>query len=119
MTRVQMANQFNSLLNDMGNIMQAKNQDYSGSAEDPFTNFNMIELVTKGEISRAQGCLVRMTDKLSRTHRLLTREAAVKTETIEDTLIDLANYSLLLILMLRDTNAKGKITQNTNNDEAS
>ena len=101
MTKSEMYTQFTELLNRCKEIMGAKNADYSNDV-DPFINFNQIELLTKGKISRDQGVLVRMTDKLSRVHRLLENEAQVKDETIEDTLIDLANYSLLLILLRRD-----------------
>ncbi len=47
-----------------------------------------------------------MTDKLSRIIRLLQQTANVTDEKIEDTLLDLANYSILLILMLRERQVK-------------
>jgi hypothetical protein len=85
----------------MNEIMQAKNADYSWAGE-AFTNFNQIELITKGAVSREMGTVVRMTDKLSRVVRLLENTNQVLDEKIEDTLLDLANYSLLLILMLEE-----------------
>ena len=48
-----------------------------------------------------KGILVRMSDKWARIVQLSTKEAAVKDETIEDTLLDLANYALLCILVRR------------------
>lgn len=119
MTKTEMGTQFAILLDRMRMIMEAKNSDYSGDIEDPFLNFNQVELISKGEISRDQGCLVRMTDKLSRTYRLLKNNPSVKTETLEDTLIDLANYSLLLILMRRDrANAENNSTAEADNHPA-
>lgn len=105
-TKNAMFEAFAALLKNCEDIMQRKNSDYSG--EDPFLNFNQIEVITKGKISREQGVLVRMTDKLSRVQRLLNNEAQVKDEKIEDTLIDLANYSLLLILLRRDKASRTK-----------
>ena len=44
--------------------------------------------------------LVRMADKMSRISTLIDQEAQVKDEAIEDTLQDLANYSIILKLYL-------------------
>jgi hypothetical protein len=108
MTKSEMYTQFTELLNKCKEIMSAKNADYSGGDDGPFLNFNQIEMLTKGKITRDQGVLVRMTDKLSRVHRLLENNAVVKNETIEDTLMDLANYSLLLILLRWERQKKGQ-----------
>lgn len=100
-TQKELKEAFSLLLKAMYDIMEQKNADYSGSGE-AFTNFNQIEQITKGKISREMGVVVRMTDKLSRVIRLLENSGQVLDEKIEDTLIDLANYSLLLILMLKE-----------------
>jgi hypothetical protein len=79
----------------MHEIMLAKNRDYTGDSTDPFANFTLVEAarVCKPET----GFLVRMTDKMSRIATLLDgRKAAVTNESIKDTLLDLANYSILL-----------------------
>ncbi len=79
----------------MKTITKAKNADYSGSRNYPFDNFETIEKVgiAKTEI----GFLTRMMDKISRISCIIhTGEQHVKDETVEDTLLDLANYSLLL-----------------------
>lgn len=69
-------------------IIKKKNSDY-GATNDPFANFRMF-----GEI----GFAVRLSDKLSRIKTLIERGSAmVKDESIEDTLLDMANYCYLLL----------------------
>lgn len=86
----------------MYRIMKSKNADYAGLVGDPFANFELIEVLSKGVISREMGTVVRMSDKLSRVIRLLQNSNQVLDEKIEDTLLDLANYSILLVLMLEE-----------------
>ncbi len=78
-------------------IARAKNHDYAGSAPDPFGNFSRVEAL--GVATTEQGFLVRMTDKMCRVASLLRPgiTAQVKDESVEDTLLDLGNYALLLL----------------------
>lgn len=83
-------------------IVQAKNQDY-GAKADPFRNFRGAELVG---VPNDQAVLVRMSDKMARIATLLEKAregqgAAVSDESVEDTLRDLANYALILLLFIR------------------
>jgi hypothetical protein len=83
----------------MVNITAAKNADY-GADNDPFRNFRMIEHL--GAASVEQGFITRMSDKFSRLSTFVQRgELSVKSETVEDTLIDLANYCALMAGYLR------------------
>lgn len=75
-------------------IAEAKNHDYGGKDSNPFANFMAVEHL--GAVSAETGITVRMTDKLSRIITLLNKEAKVSDESITDTLIDLANYALIL-----------------------
>ena len=76
-------------------LVQAKNRDYA-SDQDPFANFRMF-----GEL----GFLVRMSDKLMRVKQIFEQgKISVKDESIKDTLMDLSNYSNLLIAYLDDIN---------------
>jgi hypothetical protein len=79
----------------MHDIMLRKNADYTGDSQDPFANFTLVEA---GRICPTEtGFLVRMTDKMSRIATLIDgRKAQVTDEAIQDTLLDLANYSILL-----------------------
>jgi hypothetical protein len=77
-------------------VTKAKNADYTGGSGDPFANFkqagNFVQLPQITEI----GFFTRMSDKFSRIGSFITKGVLqVKDETVEDTLIDLANYCLL------------------------
>lgn len=73
-------------------IIIRKNADYANS-DNPFKNFESASVVGIG-VERA--ILLRVLDKLSRISNLISKEAAVKDETIEDTLIDAINYLAIL-----------------------
>lgn len=92
----------------MNDIVKAKNQDYSGGGDSyAFNNFTMVEKM--GISSTEQGFLTRMTDKLMRISNLVNNgSAAVKDEAIEDTLADLANYSILMIGYLKSKKGESK-----------
>ena len=79
-------------------IAEAKNHDYGGKDSNPFANFMAVESL--GIATAEKGILVRMTDKMSRINTLLSAEAKVNDESVADTLIDLANYALILKALL-------------------
>jgi hypothetical protein len=85
-------------------IVQAKNADYANNA-DPFKNFRFAELVG---VDPRRGILIRMTDKLARVSNLLDKEAAVKDEAIQDTLLDLINYTAILKAFLEEGKNNGQ-----------
>lgn len=79
----------------MMEICRRKNADYSGASEDPFANFRASEQL--GVSSVETGFLVRMLDKFKRINSFVEKgELLVKDESVNDTLLDLANYSILL-----------------------
>lgn len=76
-------------------ITESKNQDYTGITQDPFANFRACEHM--GVASTCQGFLTRMLDKIARVNSFAQRGTlSVKTESVLDTLMDLANYSILM-----------------------
>lgn len=77
-------------------IIKRKNSDYAENT-DVFKNFRFAELVG---VKPDRAILVRISDKLARISNLLEKENLVKDETIEDTLIDLINYSAILVAYL-------------------
>jgi hypothetical protein len=86
---------FDSLLRRMGAIHDAKRQDYAGN-DNPLGNFDAAQMLG---ISPMMGIMVRMTDKFTRACNLAKRgHQHVKDESLEDTLLDLANYAVLAIL---------------------
>lgn len=77
-------------------ISKQKNADYTGGNSDPFANFTRVEAL--GICSTEQGFLTRMTDKMCRISSFVKNGTLeVKDESVEDTLIDLANYCILML----------------------
>jgi hypothetical protein len=80
--------------NKMGELLLNKGEEYSG--EDTLSGFKT--LVDIG-VSPEKSMFVRITDKYLRLKNLLFGgEVRVKDESIEDTLVDLANYACLIYL---------------------
>ena len=96
---------FRQVTDYMNDLTARKNADYAGPGN-PFQNFNLIEIITSGRISTSAGILVRLTDKLQRFANLLAKPPAVVEEAIEDTLLDLAVYSIIEYLWLTSGKAE-------------
>ena len=77
-------------------LMKKKNHDYSGkSGTEPFANFTRAE--SMGITTTEKGLLVRMLDKMSRLSSFTdSGEFMVEDEKLQDTIIDMINYSILL-----------------------
>jgi hypothetical protein len=89
---------FFELLVEMARIHGIKNRDYGGG--NPLGNFMQC---TQMDLAPVIGIMVRMGDKWSRINSLIKQggEHHVKDETLIDTLIDLANYSILAAVMFK------------------
>lgn len=68
------------------NLYERKNHDYGDSFGKGFKEYGMT-----------MPC-IRLEDKLNRLKSLLRNEAAVLDESIDDTLMDLANYSIMTLI---------------------
>ena len=77
------------LLNELRSIIMKKQADYG-----PLN----IALAPGGPMN---GLRVRMYDKLARLNNLADKDATPNFESIEDTLIDLANYAIIGLLVQR------------------
>lgn len=88
---------FKDIVDEMHEIYIAKNSDYGSSVSDTYKDFGLVSF------------LVRMQDKMNRLKTLNNKESLVKDEKIEDTLLDLANYSILALIELRLDNRKEDI----------
>ncbi len=99
--RERFVTQHGALCDELKDITARKNADYTGAGtDDPFHNFKSVQEL--GICTTEQGFLTRMTDKMARIASLTkTGKQMVKDESVEDTLKDLANYSLLMICYLR------------------
>jgi len=105
LTSLELLEFFDKQTAKMRSIMEAKNADYTGATADPFANFSRVESL--GICSTEQGFLTRMTDKLCRIASFVKKgELKVKDESVHDTLIDLANYAILMAAHLSTPKVK-------------
>ena len=102
MTHKEYLEQFQKEIQLLYELTNKKNQDYSGQDE-AFKNLFAPERL--GLVSTEKGILVRMCDKFQRAINLIEKEGKVKDEKIQDTLQDLADYSIILKIHL-DNKAK-------------
>ena len=86
---------FDELLDEIRELRASKGHDYAETT-DPLSNLRMAKNLG---ISPLDGVLVRMSDKWSRLCQL-RRGKSPKHESLRDTLIDNAVYSLLAVLLL-------------------
>jgi hypothetical protein len=86
------ADRLQELSNSIVNVYREKNSDYGDSFSVSFKKYGPISAV------------VRISDKFNRIESLLAlrQERQVKSESIYDTLMDMATYALMTILELED-----------------
>jgi len=85
---------FSEILEWMQQIHEAKAHDYTSQGS-PLGNFMESERIG---VEPFKGCFIRLQDKYSRACNLISgMEAAVQDETLEDTLVDMANYAILTL----------------------
>lgn len=81
---------FKEITEHMADTYERKNHDYGNSFDKSLDEFGLIAAV------------VRMEDKMNRIKSLIKKEAKVKDESIKDTLLDLANYSIMTYMWLNN-----------------
>jgi hypothetical protein len=87
------------ILDNMQAVYEAKDNDYSATGL-PMGNLRKCE---EAGIDAWRGCLVRIGDKMSRLENFLKeKEYLVISEKAEDTVIDLANYAILMSCLLEE-----------------
>ncbi len=90
--------EINKFLDRMKELLIKKGHDYSGK-ETTLKNFTTLEDIG---IKREEAVFVRLTDKYLRLKNFLkNKELKVEDKKIYDTLVDLANYSILMWLCLK------------------
>lgn len=78
---------FKQITEEMQELCKRKNSDYGSSVNDTYKRYGLVSY------------LVRMEDKINRVRNLvLNKNQKVEDEKIRDTLMDLANYSILAII---------------------
>lgn len=77
----------------LNEIYRAKNKDYGDSFAKAYEKYGNVSII------------LRMFDKFSRLEQLLLKgEREVKDEKVTDTLLDMANYSIMAIMELEKKN---------------
>lgn len=81
---------FEEVTKELNELYIAKNSDYGNSFNDLLYEFGLITVV------------IRLQDKTNRLKTIAKKdgEYSVKDETIRDTLMDLANYSIMTLMRL-------------------
>lgn len=93
---------FSEVLGKMQSIHDAKNNDYS--PEGQFGNFAESEKVG---VPPWKGAFVRLQDKYTRACNLIRgKEQQVKDEKLEDTLLDMANYAVIILCLLPENSGE-------------
>lgn len=88
--------QFRSIINKMLETYRAKNADYGDSFGKSIEKYGAIAGLT------------RISDKFNRIENLILKgDIQVKSESIEDTLLDLSNYCILLNMALKNLEKQG------------
>ena len=101
MTPTELMWHFDSIIGKARAIMLAKNHDYRGGSGDPFANFKGS---TALGISPILGILLRMQDKMMRIKTFSEKgELLVQDEGVENAIIDIIDYAVLVSAMIEDT----------------
>jgi hypothetical protein len=87
------------ILENMQKVYEAKDSDYSATGL-PMGNLRKCE---DAGIDAWRGCLVRIGDKMSRLENFLNeKDYKVVSEKAEDTIVDLANYAILMSCLVEE-----------------
>lgn len=103
--------EFHRVLRKMAETHDKKQADY-GRADDPFAN---VRSSADFGIAGWVGCMVRANDKMARIKTAAMQVVAggdvqLANESLEDSLLDLANYAVIGLVLLRQEQANGGTT---------
>jgi len=85
-------------------LMEKKNNDYRSGTGDPYANFRGS--ATLG-VSPVRGILLRMQDKMCRIATFDEKgELLVKDEGVDDSILDIINYAVLIAGLVRENKQK-------------
>lgn len=89
------------LFEEQRRILSSKSNDYAG--EDLLSNFRLAGMITNQTSKNpdAINCLNMIGNKVARLGQLLNSDKSAQNESIQDSVIDLANYTALLFMILK------------------
>lgn len=90
--------EFFKILEEMGELHSRKSADYGTS--DPLAN---VRSATAFGVPAWVGVMIRAEDKMQRI-RSMAAKGSLKNESVEDSLIDLANYAVIALILYREGN---------------
>lgn len=98
MTKEQQQNHFNEVTEKMRTILLSKGNDYANT--DRLSNFKLAGNICG--LNAELNCLSLIATKVARLGVLLNSTDKPNNESIEDSVLDLANYAILLSMILKD-----------------
>lgn len=98
MTLEQQQHHFERMINKMAEIMMSKGDDYANN--DRLSNFKLAGAISG--ISAEVNCLSLIATKVARLGNLLNSKEKPNNESIRDSVLDLANYAILLDMILSE-----------------
>jgi hypothetical protein len=78
-----------------------KNADYADASTDALSNFK--ESAVFAGVTPVQSCMVLIGTKLSRLRNLMLNDKKPRNEAIEDTILDMRNYLIILEALIQDS----------------
>ncbi len=100
-TRNPNSQRFHDILKELGELHDQKQADY-GTDEDPFANIRASE---EWGVPAWLGALIRGNDKMSRL-KTFARKRSLKNESVEDSMRDLAVYSIIALVLFEQDEQK-------------
>lgn len=90
-----------TLFEEQKKILKKKGNDYAG--EDLLSNFRLAGMITNQTSKHpdALNCLNLIGTKVARLGQLLNTDKTAENESIQDSVIDLANYAAILYMILK------------------
>ena len=77
------------IIDNIHTMYKDKNEDYGDSFDKSLDKFGLLS------------SLIRLTDKMNRFEQLIDSESKVTSESIDDTLLDMANYAIMTVMWRR------------------
>lgn len=104
MTKENQQKHFTEITEQMKGVLLSKGNDYANA--DRLSNFKLAGTICG--LTPELNCLSLIATKVARLGVLLNTESKPNNESIEDSILDLANYTLLLSMIIKDKDCPTK-----------